>query len=46
MLGGIAADRLVFLDESAALTNLVRTRARSPRGTRAQARSRAADGSA
>jgi hypothetical protein len=31
----IAPERLVFLDESAALTDLVRTHARSPRGERA-----------
>ena len=33
---GIAPARLVFLDESAALTNLTRTHARSPRGERAR----------
>jgi transposase len=32
---GIDPARLVFIDESAALTNMVRTYARSPRGTRA-----------
>lgn len=32
---GIPAERLVFLDESAAMTNLVRTHAWSPRGERA-----------
>jgi transposase len=34
-LASVAPDRLVFLDETAALTNLVRLRARSPRGERA-----------
>ena len=33
---GIAPARLVFLDESAALTNLTRTHARTPRGERAR----------
>ena len=33
----IDPERLVFLDESAALTNMARTHARSPRGTRAYA---------
>src|SRR5512143_1704661 len=34
-LEAIAPERLIFLDESAALTNMVRTHAWSPRGTRA-----------
>lgn len=34
-LAAIDPKRLVFIDESAALTNLVRTHARSPRGERA-----------
>lgn len=34
-LEAIAPERLVVLDESAALTNMVRTHARSPRGSRA-----------
>ena len=34
-LEAISPERLVFLDESATLTNMVRTHARSPRGTRA-----------
>src|SRR5512147_1886428 len=34
-LEAIAPERLVFLDESAALTSMVRTHAWSPRGTRA-----------
>lgn len=35
MTAGIAPERLVFLDESAALTNLTRTHGWSPRGERA-----------
>jgi hypothetical protein len=34
-VGGIAPDRLVFLDECGVLTNMARLRGRSPRGTRA-----------
>jgi transposase len=34
-IGGIAPERLVFLDECGVLTNLARLRGRSPRGTRA-----------
>jgi transposase len=34
-VGGVAAERLVFLDECGALTNMVRLHGRSPRGTRA-----------
>ena len=34
-LGGISPERLVFIDETAALTNLVRLYGRSPRGERA-----------
>lgn len=34
-LEAIAPERLVVLDESAALTNMVHTHARSPRGSRA-----------
>jgi hypothetical protein len=36
-LAGIDPARLVFIDESAALTDMVRTYARSPRGERARA---------
>ena len=35
--GGISPERLVFLDECGALTNMVRLYGRSPRGTRARA---------
>ena len=34
-IGGIAPDRLVFLDECGVLTNMARLRGRSPRGARA-----------
>ena len=34
----LAPDRLVFLDETWAKTNMIRTRGRSPRGTRLVAR--------
>jgi transposase len=34
-IGGIAPERLVFLDECGVLTNMARLRGRSPRGTRA-----------
>ena len=34
-VGGIGPERLVFLDECGALTNMVRLYGRSPRGTRA-----------
>ena len=34
-MGGIRPERLVFLDECGVLTNMVRLRGRSPRGTRA-----------
>jgi transposase len=34
-LGGIAPERLVFLDECGVLTNMARLRGRSPRGSRA-----------
>jgi hypothetical protein len=34
-VGGIGPERLVFLDECGVLTNMVRLRGRSPRGTRA-----------
>lgn len=34
-MGGISPERLVFLDECGVLTNMVRLRGRSPRGTRA-----------
>ena len=44
-IGGIAPERLVFLDESAVLTSLARRYGRSPRGERAFARSRSATGS-
>ena len=37
-LGGIAPERLVFLDESAVLTNMARRYGRSPRGQRASAK--------
>jgi transposase len=37
-LGGIAPDRLVFLDESAVLTSMARRYGRSPRGKRATAK--------
>ena len=37
-IGGIAPDRLVFIDESAALTNMARRYGRSPRGQRASAK--------
>ena len=37
-LGGIARERLVFIDESAVLTNMVRRHGRSPRGRRAPAK--------
>ena len=33
-IGGIAPERLVFLDECGVLTNMARLRGRSPRGTR------------
>ena len=36
-IGGIAAERLVFLDESAVLTDMARQYGRSPRGQRATA---------
>jgi transposase len=35
-VGGIAPERLVFLDECGVLTNMVRLRGRSPRGRRAR----------
>ena len=34
-VGGVAPERLVFLDECGVLTNMVRLHGRSPRGTRA-----------
>ena len=34
-VGGVAPERLVFLDECGVLTNMVRLRGRSPRGARA-----------
>jgi transposase len=34
-IGGIAPDRMVFLDECGVLTNMARLRGRSPRGARA-----------
>jgi transposase len=34
-VGGVSPERLVFLDECGALTNMVRLHGRSPRGTRA-----------
>jgi transposase len=37
-IGGIAPERLVFLDESAVLTTMARRYARSPRGQRAYAK--------
>ena len=37
-LGGIAPERLVFLDESAVLTSMARRYGRSPRGQRATAK--------
>ena len=37
-LGGIAPDRLVFIDESAVLTSMARRYGRSPRGQRAYAK--------
>jgi transposase len=37
-VGGIAPERLVFLDESAVLTNMARRYGRSPRGQRATAK--------
>jgi transposase len=37
-IGGIAPERLVFLDESAVLTNMARRYGRSPRGQRAYAK--------
>ena len=37
-IGGIAPERLVFLDESAVLTNMARRYGRSPRGQRASAK--------
>ena len=37
-LGGVAPDRLVFIDESAVLTNMARRYGRSPRGQRATAK--------
>ena len=37
-LGGIAPERLVFIDESAVLTSLARRYGRSPRGQRASAK--------
>src|SRR3954462_7877472 len=37
-LGGIAPERLVFIDESAVLTNMARRYGRSPRGQRALAK--------
>ena len=37
-IGGIAPDRLVFIDESAVLTNMARRYGRSPRGQRASAK--------
>ena len=36
-VGGVAPERLVFLDECGVLTNMVRLHGRSPRGTRAGA---------
>jgi transposase len=36
-VGGIAPERLVFLDECGVLTNMLRLYGRSPRGTRARA---------
>ena len=37
-VGGIAPERLVFIDESAVLTSMVRRYGRSPRGQRAYAK--------
>ena len=37
-LGGIAPERLVFIDESAVLTSMARRYGRSPRGQRATAK--------
>jgi len=37
-VGGIASERLVFIDESAVLTSMVRRYGRSPRGQRAYAK--------
>ncbi len=37
-IGGIAPDRLVFIDESAVLTSMTRRYGRSPRGQRATAK--------
>jgi hypothetical protein len=37
-IGGIAPERLVFIDESAVLTSMVRRYGRSPRGQRAYAK--------
>jgi transposase len=37
-IGGIALERLVFIDESAVLTNMARRYGRSPRGQRAYAK--------
>ena len=37
-IGGIAPERLVFIDESAVLTSLARRYGRSPRGQRATAK--------
>jgi hypothetical protein len=34
-VGGVAPDRLVFLDECGVLTDMARLHGRSPRGTRA-----------
>ena len=34
-VGGVAPERLVFLDECGVLTNMARLHGRSPRGTRA-----------
>ena len=39
-VGGIAPDRLVFLDECGVLTGMARLHGRSPRGTRAPVRCR------
>ena len=44
-IGGIAPERLVFIDESAVLTSLARRYGRSPRGERAFAKVRSATGS-
>ena len=37
-IGGIAPERLVFIDESAVLTSMARRYGRSPRGQRATAK--------